>query len=76
MALAVPLLGESVGWQRWVAVLIGLAGVLIILRPGSQMFNSTSIYSIIAAFLMASYGLMTRFAACKDSAQTNFFGPP
>ena len=73
MALAVPLLGETVGWRRWVAVLIGLFGVLIILRPGSDMFNHASIYPVIAAFMMASYGLMTRFAARKDSVQTSFF---
>lgn len=33
-ALSVPLLGEAVGWRRWAAVLVGFAGVLIMLQPG------------------------------------------
>ncbi|MDC1382321.1 DMT family transporter [Candidatus Puniceispirillum sp.] len=73
MALSVPLLGEVVGWRRWLAVLMGFSGVLLILRPGSEMFNSSSILPVLAAIMMASYGLMTRFAARKDTAQTSFF---
>ena len=74
MALSVPILGEAVGWRRWIAVLIGFSGVLLILRPGSAMFSSASIMPVLAAFMMATYGLMTRFAARNNSAQTSFFG--
>mgnify|MGYP001312938762 CR=1 FL=1 len=73
MALSVPILGEAVGWRRWIAVLIGFSGVLLILRPGSAMFSSASIMPVLAAFMMATYGLMTRFVARNDSAQTSFF---
>ena len=73
MALAVPILGEAVGWRRWIAVLVGFSGVLLILRPGSGIFSSASIMPVLAAFMMASYGLMTRFAARNDSAFTSFF---
>ena len=73
MALSVPILGEVVGWRRWAAVLIGFFGVLLILRPGSAMFTSASIMPVLAAFMMASYGLMTRFAARNDTAFTSFF---
>jgi drug/metabolite transporter (DMT)-like permease len=73
MALSVPILGETVGWRRWIAVLIGFSGVLLILGPSSAMFSSASIVPVLAAFMMASYGLMTRFAARNDSAQTSFF---
>ncbi|WP_081994678.1 DMT family transporter [Paracoccus sp. PAMC 22219] len=34
--LSIPLLGEKVGWHRWAAVIVGLTGVLIVLRPGGQ----------------------------------------
>ena len=34
--LSIPLLGERVGWHRWAAVIVGLTGVLIVLRPGGQ----------------------------------------
>ena len=73
MALSVPILGEVVGWRRWLAVSIGFIGVLIILRPGSAMFDSASILPVIAAFMMAVYGIMTRYAARQDVAQTSFF---
>ena len=73
MALSVPILGEAVGWRRWLAVSIGFIGVLIILRPGSAMFDSASILPVIAAFMMAVYGIMTRYAARQDAAQTSFF---
>ena len=33
-ALAVPLLGEKVGPRRWIAIVVGLLGVLVVLRPG------------------------------------------
>ena len=33
--LAIPILGERVGWRRQVAVLVGLAGVLVVIRPGA-----------------------------------------
>ena len=55
------------------AVFIGFSGVLLILRPGSDMFSTASIMPVLAAFMMASYGLMTRFAARRDTAQTSFF---
>ena len=71
VALSVPILGEKVGWRRWIAVLIGFCGVLLILRPSSTMF--ASLIPVLAAFMMASYGLMTRFAARNDSALTSFF---
>lgn len=35
-ALSVPVLGERVGWRRWSAVLLGLAGVLLVLRPTGE----------------------------------------
>ena len=73
MALSVPILGEAVGWRRWVAVLLGLSGVLLILRPGSAMLSGASVMPVLAALMMASYGLMTRFAARKDCAETSFF---
>jgi drug/metabolite transporter (DMT)-like permease len=36
-ALSVPLLGESVGWRRWIAVFVGFAGVVIMLQPGALL---------------------------------------
>jgi len=72
-ALSGPILGERVGWRRWAAIGVGLIGVLIILRPGSQVFSIGAILALTAAFMFALYGLLTRYAARKDSAETSFF---
>ena len=73
MALSVPILGEAVGWRRWLAVCVGFCGVLLILRPGTEMFSSASILPVLAAFMMAVYGILTRYAARRDAAETSFF---
>ena len=59
-ALSAPVLGEKVGIQRWSAVLVGFAGVLIILRPGSDAFRSDSFYIIGAALCFACVMVFTR----------------
>ena len=73
MALSVPFLGEYVGWRRWLAVAFGLAGVLVILQPESWVFGGSTILPLLAAVMMAAYGLLTRFAARNDNAMTSFF---
>ena len=75
MALSVPILGEAVGWRRWLAVCVGFCGVLLILRPGTEMFSSASILPVLAAFMMAIYGILTRYAARRDPAETGSLNP-
>jgi len=72
-ALSGPVLGETVGWRRWVAIAIGFIGVLIILQPGIAVFQPAAIIPLIAAFMFAFYGLLTRYAARRDNAATSFF---
>lgn len=72
-ALSGPVLGERVGWRRWVAIAVGFAGVLIILQPGVRVFEIEAIVPLVGAFMFALYALLTRFAARKDSAATSFF---
>ena len=72
-ALSGPVLGEHVGWRRWIAILIGLVGVLIILQPGVAVFSAASILPVASAAMFALYALLTRFAARKDSAAVSFF---
>lgn len=72
-ALSGPVLGESVGWRRWTAIGIGFVGVLIILEPGIKIFSPAAIIPLISALLFALYGLLTRYAARRDSAATSFF---
>jgi len=72
-ALSGPFLGEHVGWRRWLAVLAGFGGILIILRPGFAVFTPVALIPLFAAFLFALYGLLTRYAARRDSPETSFF---
>ena len=72
-ALSGPVLGEKVGWRRWAAIGVGFIGVLIILQPGFGVFRIEAIVPLLAALMFALYGLLTRYAARKDSTATSFF---
>ncbi|WFP76422.1 DMT family transporter [Mesorhizobium sp. WSM4906] len=48
-ALSHLLLGEKVGWRRWLAILVGFCGVLIILKPSSSAFSLSSTYALIGS---------------------------
>jgi drug/metabolite transporter (DMT)-like permease len=72
-ALSGPILGEKVGWRRWLAIAAGFVGVLIILRPGFAVFQPEALVAFVAAAMFALYGLLTRYAAHRDSAATSFF---
>lgn len=72
-ALSAPLLGERVGWRRWLAIGAAFTGVLIILQPGSRVFDPAALIALAAAVMFALYTLMTRHAARRDTAATSFF---
>jgi drug/metabolite transporter (DMT)-like permease len=72
-ALSGPILGERVGWRRWAAIGVGFVGVLVILQPGFRVFEVEALVPLTSAFMFALYGLLTRYAARKDSAETSFF---
>lgn len=72
-ALSGPVLGENVGWRRWAAIGIGFIGVLVILQPGYTVFAPAAAIPLASALMFALYGLLTRYAARKDSAATSFF---
>lgn len=57
--LSIPLLGERVGLHRWSAVVVGLVGVLLVIRPGGTM-NWAVIMPLISAFAFASFQIVTR----------------
>ncbi|MFT4012361.1 MAG: DMT family transporter [Paracoccus sp. (in: a-proteobacteria)] len=70
--LSGPVLGEKVGWRRWLAVFVGFLGILIVLKPGSGVFSSQAALPLLAAVMFAAYGLMTRLVGRDDSALTSF----
>lgn len=70
MALAAVFLGENIGPRRWAAVAVGFIGVLIIIRPGSGVFDPISLIPLAAAVGWAVYQIMLRIVARTDSATT------
>jgi len=59
-ALSSPLLGEAVGVRRWAAVMIGLVGALIMVRPGTEAFRPEVLLVLTAALMFALAMLLTR----------------
>lgn len=71
-ALAVPFLGEKIGWRRWLAVFIGFLGVLVILRPGLSVFQPAAIIPLVGAVGFAAYAILTRMVSRQDAFPTTF----
>jgi drug/metabolite transporter (DMT)-like permease len=59
-ALAALMLGDRVGWRRWVAIGVGLAGTLFIVKPGAGAFDWWALAGLTAAFFGATRDLATR----------------
>jgi drug/metabolite transporter (DMT)-like permease len=57
---AILFLGERVGWRRWGAIAAGLAGVLIILRPGAADFDPNALWGLLGALGIAARDVVTR----------------
>lgn len=72
-ALSPLLLGEHVGLRRWVAVIVGFIGVLIIVRPGTESFHPAMIYSVVSTLCVALYSIISRKVGGKDHAVTSLF---
>lgn len=72
-ALSVPLLKEPVGWRRWAAVCVGMAGVLIMLRPGSGVASLGAFMSLGAAVGIACSGIIMRILGRTESSHATAF---
>ena len=66
-ALSVPLLAEKVGPRRWAAVVVGFVGVLVILRPGAEVFQPAALWAVLSAALYALAAIATRKLAVAAS---------
>lgn len=73
MALAVPLLGESIGWRRVTAVVVGFAGVMVMLRPGAGLFEPAALLSLFSALTYALSMLMARKLGTETTAPVMAF---
>lgn len=72
-ALSVPLLRERVGIHRWIAVVVGFIGVLIITRPGYGGFGLSAAILVAGACLSALYQLLTRVLRSTETPEAMIF---
>ena len=74
--LSVPMLGEQVGWRRWLAVSAGFIGTLIIIQPGSGVFSPFAMTALTCALMFSIYNIITRKVSRQDSLETSllYFG--
>jgi drug/metabolite transporter (DMT)-like permease len=66
-ALSVPILGEHVGRQRWIAVILGFVGVIVMIRPGSGVFQWAALLPLGGALFAAVYHITTRILRRIDN---------
>jgi drug/metabolite transporter (DMT)-like permease len=71
--LSVPMLGEHVGLKRWLAVIVGFLGVLVIMRPGTMSFHWAMLLSVASSICGAFYNIATRKVGGHDRAETSLF---
>ena len=71
--LSVPILKESIGIHRWSAILIGLAGVIIIIRPGGEFWQFASIMPLLGAIFFALSQIFTRLLSRTEKTLTTLF---
>ncbi len=71
--LAVPLLGERVGWRRWLAVLVGFAGVVAMTRPGAGIVHWAALLPLGACLAGALRDIVTRRLTALDPSLVTLF---
>jgi len=71
--LSIPLLHEIVGRRRWAAVLAGMIGMLIVVRPGTAGFQPAALYGVASSSCWALALIITRGIAASDAPQTTIF---
>ena len=67
-AMAPFVLGETVGWRRWAAVIVGFVGILFITRPTAEAFQLAALLPLTAAFLAALRDMVTRRMTISESS--------
>ena len=71
VALSAIILRENVSLKTWVAIFIGVIGVLVIMRPGLSIFDPKSLIPLGGAFFLSCYQIVTRKVSETDSNETS-----
>lgn len=69
-ALSALFLGEKVGWRRWLAIVIGFGGAMIVIQPSYEIFGWTALLPVACAFLFALYMFLNRAIGDADEPLT------
>lgn len=73
-ALSVPILRERVGWQQWLAIFVGLTGVLIVLKPtGAGLVTIGGIAALVSAIGYAISGITIRILTRTETSAATVF---
>ncbi|MFA7414962.1 MAG: DMT family transporter [Rhizobium sp.] len=69
-ALSALFLGDKVGWRRWLAIVIGFGGAMIVIQPSYEIFGLTALLPVACAFLFALYMFLNRALGDADTPMT------
>ncbi|MDL2407290.1 DMT family transporter [Rhizobium calliandrae] len=69
-ALSALFLGDRVGWRRWLAIVVGFGGAMIVIQPSFEIFGWKALLPVACAFLYAVYLFMNRAVGMADSPLT------
>lgn len=64
--LAIPILGEQVGWRRWTSTAVGFLGVLVMLQPSGDLWRFETPFLLVAVVAMAVTRIWTRVLSATD----------
>jgi drug/metabolite transporter (DMT)-like permease len=71
--LAIPLLGEKVGWRRWTSTAVGFLGVLVMLQPGGDLWRWEAAMLLASTVALGFSRIGTRMLASTDTPQAIAF---
>jgi drug/metabolite transporter (DMT)-like permease len=71
--LSIPMLGERVGWRRWLAVIVGFAGVMVIVRPGAGAVDLGAAAGLAACVFFGLVSILLRRLSRTESSATIAF---
>ena len=66
-------LGEALGPRRIIAILVAMIGALIVIRPGTEVFQPAAILPLLAGFCFSAYTLITRRLGPDEDVWTSLF---
>src|SRR5690606_15251099 len=73
MLLAGPLLGERVGWPRWMGAALGFVGMLLVVRPGANLDPVGVVFVLLTVLCNIAFQLLTRTLAATENSLTTIF---